>query len=142
MPARDVATLNEWKAENTWFTTDRRMTAAADDYYEAIQKEMPGAPMADKLAEMRVRVEAEFPTKFGRKPNGNGDAPRVEGGQRVQGGGGRSKFARIPAEAKSQGDKFIKQDGLFLAKGETKDNFNLAAARERYAAAFLEEDEA
>jgi hypothetical protein len=141
MPARDVATLTEWKADNTWFTADRRMTAAADDHFEAIQKEMPGASMADKLAEMRARVEAEFPTKFGRKPNGNGDGARVEGGSRVAGGGApqRGKFARLPAEVKAQADKFIKDQGLFLEKGETAAK-NLPQARERYAEIYLAEE--
>ncbi|HDA7234988.1 TPA: hypothetical protein O5T43_002567 [Staphylococcus aureus] len=55
----------------------------------------------------------------------------------MAGGSGGSKFSKLPADAKAQADKFIKEDGLFLEKGETVEK-NLSQARERYAAAYLE----
>jgi hypothetical protein len=61
----------------------------------------------------------------------------VEGGSRLAGGSGGSKFSKLPADAKTQCDKFIKDDGLFLEKGETVEK-DLNKARERYAAAYLE----
>jgi hypothetical protein len=57
----------------------------------------------------------------------------------VAGGGSGSKFSKLPADAKTQCDKFIKEDGLFLEKGETAEK-DLAKARERYATAYLENE--
>jgi hypothetical protein len=53
-------------------------------------------------------------------------------------GGKGGSFARLPKEAQIQADKFIKEDGLFLEKGETVEK-DLAKARERYAKQYLED---
>jgi hypothetical protein len=100
--------------------------------------------LADNLEETRKYVAKRYPEKFGKEDaddEGEDDKPargsRVEGGSRVPGGGGRSKYSQLPADAKSQCDKFIKEDGLFLEKGESADK-DLAKARERYATQYLE----
>lgn len=137
---KDKATLEDWQADNKWFTTSRLLRAAADDHWDEIGEESPGLSFADRLDETRKRVEADFPAKFGKKPNGSG-ANAVEGGSRT-GTGGRdaSQFMKLPAAAKAQADDFIKKDGLFLEKGETVEK-HLAQARERYARQYFADEE-
>jgi hypothetical protein len=138
LSARDQATLSDWMDENKWFSESRVLRAAADDAWDDVEKEMPGASMADKLEAIRERVAAEYPAKFGKKA-----APKVEGaGDRGGGGGeaGGELWARVPKEARAQADRMIKTEGMFLGKGENKDALTpaqLKAARERYASEYL-----
>lgn len=135
---RDKATLDGWLAENTWFKSSRLLTAAADDHWDALDRESPGMAFAEKLEEVKRRVAEDFPDKFGKKAAPKPSA--VEGSSRVGSNGtGASLFSRLPAEAKAQADEFIKQHGLFLEKGETAEK-NLSAARERYAKSYAEEN--
>jgi hypothetical protein len=135
-------TIGEWIAVNPWYTTDAAMQALANAHHGKLLKEKPGMTLADNLEETRKYVAKKFPEEFGVANEPDDDDPpargsRVEGGSRVAGGGARSKFSQLPADAKTQADKFIKDDGLFLEKGETAEK-DLAKARERYAAAYLE----
>lgn len=145
----DQSAYQEWVRENPWFGSfdekgqlridakQRVLNAAANEAWDEVEEEMPGASMAQKLAEVRNRVEADFPARFGHKANGGGS--RVESGSRVPGGGVQNGrlFDKLPAAAKAQADEFIKGDGLYLNKGE-KVETHLAAARERYAKQYFE----
>lgn len=138
-------TIGAWIGENAWYTADPEMQAVANTYHGKLLKDKPGLTLAENLEETRKYVAKRYPEKF--KVEDEPDEPsedekpargsRVEGGSRVAGGGGGSKWSKLPAEAKAQADKFIKEDGLFLEKGEdpVKD---IAKARERYAADYLE----
>lgn len=135
-------TISEWISVNPWYSTDAGMQALANSYHGKLLKDKPGISLADNLEETRKEVAKRFPEKFGAADDEGADDPpprgsRVEGGSRVAGGGGGSKFSKLPADAKTQADKFIKEDGLFLEKGETAEK-DLAKARERYAASYLE----
>jgi hypothetical protein len=139
--------IGEWLAENRWYAADEEMQAIANLRDGKLMKDKPGLTTKERLAEVRKHVAKLFPDKFKAEddPNEQGEdekparGSRVEGGSRVAGGGGGSRFSKLPADAKAQADKFIKEDGLFLEKGEdaVKD---LAKARERYAADYLGED--
>lgn len=135
MSKKDIAAVEDWKAENTWFDRSPRLRGAADEHFADIREESPGMSMSEVLEEVKKRVADEFPEKFGRKPNG---ASRVEGGSRDMGGGdNRSAFSKLPAEVRAQADQFI-DEGLFLEKGETKDK-DRTKARERYATEYLKD---
>lgn len=143
MPKEVSEAIGAWISDNTWYSTDAEMQALANLHHGKLLKEKPGLTLVENLEETRKYVAKRFPEKFGSADNDEGeeDQPsrgsRVEGGSRVAGGGGGSKFSKLPADAKAQADKFIKDDGLFLEKGETVEK-NLSQARERYAAAYLE----
>lgn len=136
----------EWFSGNPWFGDklengqpnpkyDAKLTVGASAIANEVEIDMPAAPLKEKLAEIDRILRERYPDKFGRK--GTNGSSRVEGGSRVQGDGtGRSKWSQLSADFKQVGDSFIKDDGLFLNKGETADT-HLAAARERYAASVL-----
>jgi hypothetical protein len=138
--------IAEWLAENTWYAAEEEMQALANLRDGKLMKEKPGLTTKERLAEVRKYVSQRFPEKFKveDEPDEEGESERpargsrVEGGSRVAGGGGGSRFSKLPADAKTQADKFIKEDGLFLEKGEdaVKD---IAKARERYAADYFGE---
>ncbi len=134
------ATISEWISLNPWYTADEEMQALANARHGKLLKDKPGMTLADNLEETRKYIATKFPEKFGEVEEDDekpARGSRVEGGSRMAGGSGGSKFSKLPADAKTQADKFIKEDGLFLEKGETADK-DLAKARERYAAAYLE----
>lgn len=140
LPKDVQATISEWIAINPWYEADEEMQALANARHGKLLKDKPGMTLADNLEETRKYVATKFPEKFGEVEDDDekpARGSRVEGGSRMAGGGGGSKFSKLPADAKTQADKFIKEDGLFLEKGETADK-DLAKARERYAAAYLE----
>lgn len=138
-------TIGHWIGENAWYSGDEEMQAVANTYHGKLLKEKPGLTLAENLAETRKYVAKRYPEKFKveDEPDDEDEKPargsRVEGGSRNAGGGGGSRFSKLPADAKSQADKFIKEDGLFLEKGEdpVKD---LNKARERYAADYFGDD--
>lgn len=139
--------IAEWLAENKWYSADEEMQILANFLDGKLTKDKPGLTTKERLAEVRKGVAKRFPEKFKAEdePDDQGDedkpsrSSRVEGGSRTPGGGGGSRFSKLPADAKAQADKFIKEDGLFLEKGEdpVKD---LNKARERYAADYLGDD--
>ena len=140
-------TIGHWIGENAWYTADEEMQAVANTYHGKLLKSKPGLTLAENLEETRKYVAKRYPEKF--KVEDEPDeqiedekparGSRVEGGSRVAGGGSGSRFSKLPADAKAQADKFIKEDGLFLEKGEdpVKD---LNKARERYAADYFGDD--
>ncbi|WP_441235651.1 hypothetical protein [Bradyrhizobium sp. 930_D9_N1_4] len=136
-------TIGAWIADNTWYTTDAEMQALANAHHGRLLKDKPGLSLAENLEETRKYVAKRFSEKFAAAEEDEPEeeekprASRVEGGSRSSGGASRTKYSQLPADAKSQCDKFIKEDGLFLEKGETAEK-DLAKARERYAAQYLE----
>lgn len=145
------AEITAWVKENQWFEDDDAMKAVAITHHGKLLRDHPNWPLDKNLAEVRKYIEKRFPSEFAdngdeteeddtdEKPARRGS--RVEGSGSRQGGAGqRSAWSRIPDEAKKQGDRFIKEDGLFLKKGETTEK-DLQKARERYAEEYLEIDQ-
>ena len=138
----DRETLRAWNAANPWFNSkdNRKLTGAADDAWWAVEREMPGASLADKLAEIKARVAEEFPIAFGKK-SGNG-ASRVEGagGRGPSGDDGGEAWAKLPADVKNVAKNHIEQERLYDPPGKKKSEkltpAELRDARERWAAQF------
>lgn len=144
LPREIKEVLDEWYAANPWFNTDKRLNKFATDVHLDLQQEKPGLTLRQNLDEVRKEVVKRFPEKFGEEPDDD-DPPRrkgsaVEGGSRLNGaGGGGSKYSKLPADAKANCDRFIKEDGLFLVAGETVEK-DIGKARERYAEKYFEEE--
>lgn len=145
IPPSVKATVDDWIAENSWMKTDKEMNAVANARHERLLQEKPGLTLAENLADVRRYVEKKFPEKFGADDDQDDDPPPqrrgspVEGGSRTANGRG-SAFSRLPKDAQAQADRFIKEDGLFLEKGETVEK-DLNKARERYAREYIGEQQ-
>lgn len=147
LPKEVQDVIETWRRDNPWFTDqpDDEMTAYATARHMRLQKEARGLTLAQNLERVTADVRKKFPEHFGgEEMNEDDDEPKTSRGSRVEGGsrqagsnGSRSLFSKLPADAKSQCDRFIKDDGLFLEKGETVDK-NIAQARERYAKKYFE----
>lgn len=108
----EVAAFSEWRADNKWFQSDRKLTALMDAEFAEVSDEMPGATFAQKLEEAKTRVASVFPEKFGEKPSAK-RAGAVESGSRIPGGGQKGRMAdKLPDEAKKAAKKFV-DEGLF-----------------------------
>jgi len=143
MPREVKEVLDGWLAENTWFNSDEELNAVAQARHMKLLREKKGLTLRQNLDEVREYVKKRFPEHFADEGDeqDEDDPPRrkgspVEGGSRLGGGNGGSKFSKLPAEAKAAADKFIKEDKLFLDAGETPEK-NLAQARERYATQYF-----
>lgn len=146
LPPAVKATVDGWITENSWFVSDAEMSALANAYHARLLREKPGLTLVQNLEAVRKYVAKRFPERFdeaeGEDVESGEERPvrrsPVEGGSRMAGaGGGRSLYSKLPADAKAQADAFIKQDGLFLERGETPEK-DLAKARERYAQKYFE----
>jgi hypothetical protein len=137
------ADVEAWIEANPWYESDEELKAVATAIHVKLLKEKPGMSLADNLAEVRKRVAKRYPEQFEAAVEAaeEDDEPKrrgspVEGGSRLQGGAARSGYSKLPAEAKAACDRFIKENGLFLQKGETADK-DMTKARERYAAEYF-----
>jgi hypothetical protein len=104
-------TLDNWKADNPWFTQDPVLKRQAVGIMDEIEAEMPNADLTKKLEEVANRVREDMPERFngGGRPRANA----VEGGSRTTGSARSAKQAnKLPAEAKQAGQKYVEQ-GLF-----------------------------
>ena len=149
MSPRDQEIMNEWMAENTWYSAMRAdkvpknpvLFAAANEEWDRLEEEEPGLPVAKKLAKITAAVQRDFPARFGLKANGT-RSPMVEGGNGrgpEAGDGDRGKqWAKVPQEVRGVARNQIEEEGLFHhivgAKAGTKlTPAQLSAAREAWA---------
>lgn len=145
LPKAVKETIDEWITVNSWFNADEEMQAVANARHMKLLRDRPGLPLKENLEEVAAYVKKRFPDKFGDDEEEE-ETPRrrgspVEGGSRLNGaGGGGTRFSKMPADARAMCDKFIKEDGLFLQKGETAEK-DLSKARERYAKQYFGDDE-
>ena len=116
-PASETANWQEadqrhyqaWVKENGWFETDSELQAYAVAQSNYVQKTKPGLlGTADFYAEVKKRVEKEFPDKF-TNPRRN-EPGAVHGADDTKGGGkkGGKGYHDLPAEARSACDRFVK----------------------------------
>lgn len=146
--AEENQIIDAWTKNNDWFNDDEDMRVIAVNYHGKLKQQQPDLTLEENLAKVRAYVAKKFPGEFAKddKPEDDeqDDKPArrgspVEGsGTRVAGVVSRTAWSKLPEEARKQADKFIKEDGLFLDKGETVEK-NLQAARERYAVEYLGE---
>lgn len=102
--------VSTWVQKNPWFNADREMNAVAQAAHMRLQDEKPGLTLKENLAEVESYVRSLYPHKFGRSEK----ATAVEsGGGRGAASAPRGKgVADLPADAKRQGEKFVKE-GLY-----------------------------
>lgn len=142
------AVINDWiKDGNEWFNLDGDMQAVAVRHHVKLKTEQPDLSLEENLAKVTAYIQKRFRSQFeeaaedkaeDEKPVRKG-SPVESGGSRIPGGGvPKSAWSQIPDDAKRQADKFIKEEGLFLNKGETVEK-DLQKARERYAVDYLEQ---
>jgi hypothetical protein len=140
--------VESWVKENPWFEDDEEAKAVAITRHGKLLRDHPTWSLEKNLEEVRKYVQKRFPEHFedsAKAEDDEDEAPkrkgsRVEGGgSRMGGDGGQSSWAKLPADARKQADAFIKEDGLFLEKGETIEK-DLQKARERYAKMYLEQN--
>jgi len=139
--------VEAWVKENSWFEDDEEAKAVAITRHGKLLRDHPTWSLEKNLEEVRKYVAKRFPEHFEEEKKADDDeddtpkrkGSRVEGGgSRMGGDSGRSAWSKLPADAQKQADDFIKEDGLFLEKGETVEK-DLQKARERYAKIYLEQ---
>jgi hypothetical protein len=140
--------VESWVKDNPWFEDDEEAKAVAITRHGKLLREHPTWSLEKNLEEVRKYVQKRFPEHFedeNKSDDDEDEAPKRKG-SRVEGGGsrmgsdsGRSAWSKLPADAQKQADTFIKEDGLFLEKGETAEK-DLQKARERYAKQYLEQN--
>lgn len=119
-PDEDPA-FKAWHADNSWYNSDVRATAYANQIAPIIAQRHGGNLTRAFYDEVAAEVKKEFPDRF---RNTARDKPSpVEGARQT---GGRSKKGRgysdLPPEAKSACDKFVKQK-LMTKEQYVKDYF-------------------
>lgn len=88
-PASPAPEFVEWQSKNSWYQSDKAMTAVADAYGRELHAQ--GFTPAQVLKRVEEHVKEEFPNKF-KKPAAGRPSP-VEGGSRS--GGSSSSNAGI-----------------------------------------------
>lgn len=102
--------LAQWKLANAWFGTDEAMTGAAQAI--ANKLEAQGIQGKAQLDEVAKRIRSEFPHKF---ENERRRGPAAVEGASPPRKGGKTR-SDLPAEARSQMDKWVKQGLLTEAQ--------------------------
>ena len=109
--AQESPDFIEWKQDNTWYGTDKRLTAAANGIAEMVAAENPGLKGKPFLKEVERQLKEEFPHKF---QNARRDGPAaVHGSEGKSGAKPNGKGYRdLPPEARQMCDSFVKQGWL------------------------------
>lgn len=108
----DEATVNGWIEKNRWFQADEEMNLVAQRYHVKLGRERPGLSLEENLRETESYIRQRYPDKFGSTQRTT-TAAAVEGGTRLATPTSRAKGANeLPADARRQGEKFVKE-GLF-----------------------------
>lgn len=121
-PAADPAFV-EWQAANTWYGTDKVMSAAAD----AIGKDVndtTGLVGPAFYKEVERRVKEEFPHKFG-NPNRKAPNSAETGATPPPAKTGKKDFSSLPADIKAGAEYAMKAFGY-----KTKEDFATSWWRE------------
>lgn len=63
-PPQAPMEVQQWIAENTWFTTDPTLNQVAIAFDAEVKREHPEWSISEQLAEAKARVVARFPEKF------------------------------------------------------------------------------
>lgn len=144
LPPEVSRTIDEWKAENEWFTDDEDMRAVAEKHHYKLIRDKPSLSLRENLDQVAEYVKKKFPAEFKSDDAEDDDdepAPRkrgspVEGGSRMNGGGNRSAWSRVPSDDRKHAENAGHLE-WYLKPGETMEK-NAAQARERWAAKYFE----
>jgi hypothetical protein len=144
LPADVKKTISAWTKDNTWYDDDEDLRVIATNYHGKLLKDKPHLTLERNLEEVskyindKYRKKVEAAEEEDEEEDERPRRSRVESGSRGGGSAGGSSFSKLPVDARKQADRFIKEEGLFLEKGETAET-HLNKARERYAAQYLED---
>src|ERR1700722_1713837 len=101
--------IQDWITKEPWFNRDRALNGFAIDVYDSLQRNKPGVPVAELLAETKRRTMDKFPEKFGINPNRENAASVATPSGGTNGTRRNAKsYENLPAEAKKACDKFVK----------------------------------
>ena len=124
------ADLKEFMADNSWYGADGdvKATAYAESIASVVGQKYQGKAFYEKIIK---EVKKEFPEKFS-NPN-RGRKSNVEGGGEEARKSGDETYASLPADAKKQCAKFIKQ-GFYI--GDDGKPLSEDKARAKYVTAY------
>ncbi len=113
-PQQDVPReVQEFVQRNTWFSADQALNMAAQSIHMDLNRSQPGLTLAQNLSETERRVKMMFPEKFGIRPQAAAQYGAVDpGGGRLPAQSGKKGVNELPADAKIQAERFVKQ-GLY-----------------------------
>ena len=103
-PPKENPEVASWKAENTWYGSDRALTAIADGLSDVVKAENPGLRGKAFLDKLTERVKSEVPHKF---ENPRRQEQLTGDGQR-KGNSKAKSYENLPADARAACDKFVK----------------------------------
>lgn len=112
-----------WVDENKWFAENQKLRAVANSYGELLRQEQPGLVGRPFLDEVRRRVSEDFPAAFGNPERSRPSAVAGSGEARSGTAGGKRSFSELPADAKAQCEKFVKQGLVASREQYVKDYF-------------------
>lgn len=106
--------IQAWWSRNRWMESDRELAQVAAIYSSKMERENPHWTITENLeATERYIKQQRYPDRF--KP---ARPASVEGGSRVPSNTSRKRGASdLPADARAQADKFIKE-GLYKSRDE------------------------
>lgn len=133
-PDTEVSTRS-WMQAHPEFASNRRFAAAATAELDQVIKDMgnqPGVTYADFYAELDKRLAEDFPHVYQKqqgqqKPAANGAPPpdmRQMDGVRISAKKTTNYASRLPAAARAQGERFVKQGAFKDLESYAKDFFN------------------
>jgi hypothetical protein len=106
--AADAANYDAFKQDNSWYGTDMKMSAYADQIAPHVGQQYQGPEYYKQLTE---EVKKEFPDNFGNTKRRK--APNVEGGTGETHKGGAKGWGDLDSEAQAACTRFIKQ-GMYV----------------------------
>jgi hypothetical protein len=113
-----------WRAEHTWFDTDRTLNWYMVEREAAVAQAEPGLPMAERLAKAERQVKAKFPEKFGINPRRNGaPAADMPSGDRGGSGGSRSIEAIFSSLPKADKDIYERHRRMIEERSGGKEKY-------------------
>lgn len=132
-PPDTEAATQSWMRSRPEFATNRRFAAAATAELDQVIKDLgnrPGVTYADFYAELDKRLSEDFPQVYQKqqqKPTANGAPPpdmRQMDGVRISAKKTTNYASRLPAAARAQGERFVKQGAFKDLESYAKDFFN------------------
>lgn len=134
--------IEQFESDNRWFTQQPgdEMSAYAMAVHMRLLREKKGLTPKQNLEEVVAATKKRFPEHFSADDEPDDDEPRrgsrVEGGSRMNGGGPKTGWSKVPSDAR----KVAEDAGhlaYFLKDGETMEK-NKAQAQERWATKYFE----
>ncbi len=102
-----------WANRNQWFRSNTTLQNALLIEAKDIESQYPGMQPMEVVLQAEKAVRRRYADKFGPPAAQSRQPSAVEGGSRFAGGGSRQRSAAdLPADARAQGERFIR-DGLF-----------------------------